>query len=115
METIENVIAWGTVTVQGKEYFLLSPRPFSSEVVKNGVSRSTWQVQGSYKWEVANTEHFFTRRASVLDEDEEATWEQIYTRSIIIFNQDVLIEFYQDPKTIKVKYIVPEVDDDNQF
>jgi hypothetical protein len=115
METIENVIAWGRVFVQGKEYILLSPRPFSSEVVSSGVSRSTWQGQGSYKWEVADAVKYNSQYSDNLDEDGERVWIRIYTRSIIIFNSDALIEFYQDPQTIKVKYIIPEVDDDNQI
>jgi len=99
MEQIYDVIAWGRVVVQGKEYILLSPRPYSSEVVSEGVGRSVWQMEGSLKWEVAGTEQATPTGI-------------VYNRSIIIFGQDALIEFYQNPQTIKVKYIIPELDDD---
>jgi hypothetical protein len=113
MEQIIDIIAWGRVTtVQGKEFFLLAPKPFSSEVVKNGVGRSTWQTQGSYKWEVADVEHHISQRTEKLNEFGEETWEYIYTRSIIIFNQETsLIEFYQNPQTIKVKYVILDESD----
>jgi hypothetical protein len=96
-KNIYDVIAWGRVVVQGKEFLLLSPRPYSSDVVDGGVGRSVWQQEGTLKWEVA------TRSEG----------EFIFERSIIVFGQDALIEFYQDPQTIKVNYIVPEEADDD--
>jgi len=104
MEQIYDVIAWGRVVVQGKEFYLLAPKPYHSEMDDNKVGHQVWQLEGTYKWEVADTDYF-----DGLGDD------AVYSRSIIIFGQDALIEFYQDPQAIKVKYIIPESDDENQI
>ena len=100
-KNIYDVIAWGRVVVQGKEFLLLSPRPYSSDMVSGGVGRSVWQPEGTLKWEVANTDDFVG-----FDTD------AVFNRSIIVFGQDALIEFYQNPHTVKVNYVIFEQDDD---
>ena len=107
MTEIYDVIAWGRVVVQGKEFFLLSPRPYHSEMAGDKAGRSMWQIEGTLKWEVAD----YYEVESV--KNDEGFLEIVFHRSLIIFGSDALIEFYQDPQTIKVKYIIPEVDDDN--
>lgn len=102
MENIYDIIAWGRVVTQGKEYILLSPKPYHSEMMDGKIGRSMWQMEGTTKWEVADSNDY---KLMNLDE-------RVYSRSIIIFGSDALIEFYQDPKTIKVKYITPDGDDD---
>ena len=101
MENIYDVLVWGRVVVQGEEFYLLSPRPYSSEVVEKGVSRSVWQLEGSLKWEVAGVDDYVIKDG-----------ESFFKRSIIVFGSNVLLEFYQDPQTIKVKYVTPEQDDE---
>lgn len=113
MENIYDVIAWGRVVVQGKEYLLLSPIPYGSDIVENGVGRSFWQAEGTLKWEVADSDRTRRQITEEFDEDGEQIWVEVYFRSIIIFGSDALIEFYQDPKTIKVKYVTPSDDDQN--
>ena len=100
-EYIRDVIAWGRVVVQGREFFLLAPKPYHSEM-GNGVGHSVWQPEGTLKWEVADSESYV-----------DVQMVRVYYRSLIIFGSDALIEFFQDPKTIKVSYIVPQDDDDD--
>ena len=107
-EYIRDVIAWGRVVVQGKEFFLLAPKPYHSEM-GNGVGHSVWQPEGTLKWEVADSERF----ASVASPEDRNRSVIVYFRSLIIFGSDALIEFFQDPKTIKVSFIVPQDDDDD--
>lgn len=102
MENIYDVIAWGRVVTQGKEYLLLSPKPYHSENSDGTVARSLWQPEGTLKWEVADSEGYQWKDGRLQ-----------YVRSIIIFGSDALIEFYQDPKTIKVKYVTPSDDEQN--
>jgi hypothetical protein len=103
MENIYDVIAWGRVVVQGREFMLLSPRPYHSDMAEDKVGRSIWQIEGTLKWEVAG---FYG--VEYTDNGETESPVSVYQRSLIIFGSDALLEFYQDPKTIKVKYIVPD-------
>lgn len=102
-EEIYDVIAWGRVVIQGKEFYLLSPKPYHSEMSDDKVGHSIWQLEGTLKWEVADTNDWKFINDSL---------DMLYNRSIIVFGSDAFIEFYQDPQTIKVKYIIPE-DDEN--
>jgi len=104
MTEIYDVIAWGRVVVQGKEFILLSPRPYHSEMAGDKVGRSMWQIEGTLKWEVANAD-------TAEEKEVDGQYETVYNRSLIIFGSDALIEFYQDPKSIKVEYIIPEDDE----
>lgn len=108
-ENIYDIIAWGRVVTQGKEYILLSPKPYHSENSDGTVARSLWQPEGTLKWEVASG-YPTLRNTGTIDDPE---WTEVFTRSIIIFGSDSLIEFYQDPKTIKVKYVTPSDDEQN--
>ena len=108
-EYIRDVIAWGRVVVQGKEFFLLAPKPYHSEM-GNGVGHSVWQPEGTLKWEVADSDSYVILP---LSENGKNQLVEVYYRSLIIFGSDALIEFFQDPKTIKVSYIVPQDDDDD--
>ena len=110
MKEIYDIIAWGRVITQGKEYILLSPKPYHSEMIDGKVVRSLWQVENSLKWEVADSDYHDLRNTATYDNPE---WSEVYYRSIIIFGSDALIEFYQDPKTIKVQYVIPSDDDQN--
>jgi len=112
-ENIYDIIAWGRVVTQGKEYILLSPKPYYSENSDGTVARSLWQPEGTLKWEVASADKVTVRNLGEVDENNETLLSKLYTRSIIIFGSDSLIEFYQDPKTIKVKYVTPLDDDQN--
>lgn len=106
-ENIYDIIAWGRVVTQGKEYILLSPKPYHSENSDGTVARSLWQPEGTLKWEVADKDSHRT----VYSGNPETGYDSVFERSIIIFGSDALIEFYQDPKTIKVKYVTPSDDD----
>lgn len=114
MENIYDVIAWGRVVTQGKEYILLSPKPYHSEMSDGKVVRSLWQSENTLKWEVVDTDRVTVRNLGEADDEfGEPILSKLYTRSIIIFGSDALIEFYQDPKTIKVKYVTPSDDEQN--
>ena len=110
MENIYDVIAWGRVVTQGKEYLLLSPKPYHSEMADGKVARSLWQSENTLKWEVADSDFHELRNTGTYEDPE---WSEVYTRSLIIFGSDALIEFYQDPETIKVKYVTPSDDEQN--
>lgn len=101
MENIYDVICWGRVVTNGEIFYLLSPRPYHSEMDDDKVKHSIWQLEGSLKWEVADA-----GGGEFVDKD------IVYERSIIIFGQNALLEFYQDPTTIKVKYITPDDQED---
>lgn len=113
MENIYDVVNWGRVVVQGKEFALLAPKPYHSEMADDKVGHSVWQPQDTLKWEVADL-HDVTLMN--LNGENVNSLNNIYTsvfkRSIIIFGSDALIEFYQNPETIKVKYITPDEQDD---
>lgn len=112
MENIYDIIAWGRVVTQGKEYILLSPKPYHSEMSDGKVARSLWQPENTLKWEVATAGKYETVRDGD-NEYGEPKFVGVFVRSIIIFGSDALIEFYQDPKTIKVKYVTPSDDEQN--
>lgn len=105
MENIHDCIAWGRVKVQGREFILLSHRPYHSEIAEGKVGRSIWQIEGTLKWEVADP------NGVEYADKEDGSSVVAYQRSLIIFGSDALLEFYQDPKIIKVKYIIPEDDE----
>jgi hypothetical protein len=114
MENIYDIIAWGRVITQGKEYILLSPKPYHSEMIDGNVVRSLWQVENSLKWEVADKEDRKLMNLDAHFQDNAAgDFDYVYNRSIIIFGSDALIEFYQDPKTIKVQYVIPSDNEQN--
>lgn len=107
MENIYDVVNWGRVVVQGKEFALLAPKPYHSEMADDKVGHSVWQPQDTLKWEVACLTDFKLKM-----NESTSDYDVIFTRSIIIFGSDALIEFYQNPETIKVKYITPDEQDD---
>lgn len=104
MNNIYDIVCWGRVVVNGEIFFLLSPKPYHSEMADGKVGHSVWQQENSLKWEVANvtSEKFLGE-----------TIEWVYERSIIIFGQNALLEFYQDPTTIKVRYVTPDDSEDS--
>lgn len=103
MNNVYDVIAWGRVVVQDREFYLLSPKPYHSEMADGKVVHSVWQPEGTLKWEVADKDNWKFIGDSV---------DVLFTRSIIVFGSDALLEFYQDPQTIKVKYVTPDEQDD---
>lgn len=101
MENIYDVVNWGRVVVQNSQFYLLAPKPYHSEMADDKIGHSVWQLQDTLKWEVADVNDFINRDGTL-----------IFKRSIIVFSSDALIEFYQNPETIKVKFITPDEQDD---
>lgn len=107
-----DVIAWGRVVVADKTFFLLAPKPYHSEVNDGGVGHSVWQPEGTLKWEVADCDDYRIDTESK-GSNMGISGVRVYERFIIIFGSDALIEFFQDPKAIKVIYVIPDEDDDD--
>lgn len=105
-EEIHDVIVWGQVIIQGERFLLLSPAPYHSEMEDRKIGRSVWQPEGTLKWEVAPVIYRPVR-------NENDDYYTVYDRSIIVFDSSALIEFYQNPKTVKVNYVIIEEGDDN--
>lgn len=105
-EEITDTIVWGRVVTNGKEFLLLSERPLQNSV---------WQKEGTVKWTVAEKDDYVVRNFNPdFSENAAGDFHAVYERSIVVFGSDALIEFYQDPQTIKVKYVIPdELDDDD--
>lgn len=94
MKRIECLV-WGSVTTNGKKFYLLEPKPETSVF---------WMLEGMYKWEVCNAEDYKLTRLG-----EEAEFVPVYNASHIIFGKDAVIELLDNPETsIFVNYFDTE-------
>lgn len=96
-ETIVDTLIWGTVSTNGKKYFLLEPTPAPS-------LPWMWKSNsGLIRWLVAEENDY-----SFLVNDEHTV---TYNASYIFFGSNAVVELLQNPTVTKsVRYFLPDAE-----
>lgn len=93
-------LIWGSVTTNGRKFYLLEPAPNKSRLV--------WMPEGCLRWQVADAEVYIIKFPY---ENSDKAF-PIYSASHLIFGKDACVELLDNPQTeIYVDYFSSDEED----